>query len=69
VLWRPMLKEILFLPQRIYCNSCGRDLYVGIELESPLETIHKHGGFCPACRNKLRFDIQSIKITPVEVER
>ncbi|MEM3004686.1 MAG: hypothetical protein QXO25_02690 [Candidatus Bathyarchaeia archaeon] len=57
------------MPQRIYCSSCGRDLYVGIELESPLETIHKHGGFCPACRSKLRFDVDSIKIVPVEDER
>lgn len=54
------------MPQRIYCNNCGHELYVGLELESPLETIHRHGGFCPRCGNKLGFDIESIKITPIE---
>jgi hypothetical protein len=55
------------LPQKIYCRNCGHELYVGLELESPLETIHKHGGYCPGCRNKLGFDIESIKITPLEL--
>jgi len=56
------------LPQRIYCNNCGNELYSGLELESPLETIHRHGGFCPQCKNKLKFTVESIKIANVEVE-
>jgi len=56
------------LPQRTYCSNCAHELYVGLELESPLETIHKHGGLCPNCMKKLGFDIEAIKITPVEME-
>jgi hypothetical protein len=56
------------LPQKIYCSNCGHKLYVGLELESPIETIHKNGGLCPGCKNKLDFNIEAIKITPMNPE-
>ncbi|MGQ9543798.1 MAG: hypothetical protein ACUVTM_06930 [Candidatus Bathyarchaeia archaeon] len=53
------------MPQRTYCQNCGYELYSGLELEPPLETIHKHGGFCPNCKTKLSFEVDSIKIIPL----
>jgi RNase P subunit RPR2 len=51
-------------PQRITCAKCGEPLYTGIELETPIETIQRLGGYCPKCGKKLGFAIENLKIQP-----
>lgn len=52
-------------PQKILCSKCGEPLYTGFELETPSEIVQRNGGYCPKCGKKLGFEIESLKITPV----
>jgi len=53
------------MPQRIVCRVCGTVLYDDFELESPVEIIQRHNGYCPKCHRKLNFDSDGIRIVPV----
>ena len=57
------------MPQNIKCSHCEEVLYDGKDLESPLEIMRKFNGLCPKCNNKLRFDIEKIKIIPANIEK
>jgi len=53
------------MPQRIVCRVCGTVLYDDFELESPVEIMQRHNGYCPKCHRKLNFDSDGIRIVPV----
>lgn len=56
--------EAVWVPQRVFCHTCGATLYDGLELESPTEIIQRYNGICPKCQKRLSFEPETVKIIP-----
>jgi RNase P subunit RPR2 len=54
------------VPQRVFCDRCGVVLYDGLELRPPSEVLRHYNGTCPGCEKTLSYDVEKVRILPLE---